>query len=178
MPIREAIQRLESIGLIQSIPYKGAYVGELNAADIREIFELRKLVEGYAVRRAVPRLSPDDLEELAELLGRADAEMETGKTELYFEGDRCLHDLFLQNCGNRRFAEVLEPFARQVESFRFSAGQLPGDHRTQSHGEHKRVLEAAMRGDADEAARRMEAHIEDALERVLRLLGESSEGRV
>lgn len=37
---------------------------------------------------------------------------------------------------------------------------------------------AAMRGDADEAARRMEAHIEDALERVLRLLGESSEGRV
>lgn len=169
-PIREAIQRLESVGLVRTVPYKGAYVGQLDATDIREIFELRRLIEGFAVRLAVSRLSKADLQELAEFLGTADARVEEGERDLYFEGDLRLHNLFMENCGNSRLGEALEPFANQVEAFRYSAGQLPGDHWRQSHEEHKGILEAALQGDAVGASRRMEAHIGDSLERVLKLL--------
>lgn len=72
-PIREALKRLEQEGLVTSIPHKGAFVTRLSEDDVREIYAIRGLLEGLAIRRAVENITKDDLNYLTRLI----AEMRT-----------------------------------------------------------------------------------------------------
>src|SRR5262245_49870532 len=61
-PIREALSRLESEGLVASIPYKGYVVTPLSSDEIRELFELRSLIEPELIRYAIPRMTNEDID--------------------------------------------------------------------------------------------------------------------
>ena len=61
-PVRAALARLEQEGLIEIIRFKGAFVAQIDDDDVEEIFELRKLLEGAAVKMAATSFSPDDLQ--------------------------------------------------------------------------------------------------------------------
>jgi DNA-binding GntR family transcriptional regulator len=63
-PIREALTRLAAEGLVELQPNRGARVATWSTAELREIFELRLRLEPYAVRQAVPKLAPEQLDEL------------------------------------------------------------------------------------------------------------------
>jgi len=67
MPIREALRQLEVEGLVNHLPRRGSVVATLTAHDVAEIFELRALLEGHAMRLAVPRLDPARLQRLVSL---------------------------------------------------------------------------------------------------------------
>src|ERR1700759_4982506 len=57
MPIREAVRRLDSVGLVQNVPHRGARVTELSVTDLAEIYEVRLALEVPAIRRAAQRFS-------------------------------------------------------------------------------------------------------------------------
>src|SRR5215211_7447338 len=60
LPVRDALLRLEAQGLVEVFPNRGAFVVSLSAGEIAEIYDLRILLEGDAIERAVPRMSADD----------------------------------------------------------------------------------------------------------------------
>src|SRR6476619_3778037 len=60
LPVRDALLRLEAQGLVHVYPNRGAFVISLSADEVREIFELRLLLEGDIIERAVPRMTADD----------------------------------------------------------------------------------------------------------------------
>src|SRR5512132_4234499 len=60
LPVRDALLRLEAQGLVHVYPNRGAFVISLSAEDVTEIFDLRILLEGDLIERAVPRLTADD----------------------------------------------------------------------------------------------------------------------
>src|SRR5205807_1901376 len=62
IPVREALRALEYEGLVASLPYRGFTVTELDADDIEEVYDLRILLEGHAVRLAVPLMTDEDLQ--------------------------------------------------------------------------------------------------------------------
>lgn len=70
IPVREALRALEYEGLVTSEPHRGFTVTSLDADDIEEVYELRILLEGQAVRLAIPMMTDEDLTELEELFGR------------------------------------------------------------------------------------------------------------
>lgn len=61
IPVREAITRLEQLGLVEARRYKGAVVAGISPQEVDEIFDLRAAVESDAIRRAVPRLTVEAL---------------------------------------------------------------------------------------------------------------------
>jgi DNA-binding GntR family transcriptional regulator len=67
IPVREALRALEYEGLVTSEPHRGFTVTPLDADDIDEVYELRILLEGQAVRLAIPLMTDEDLADLAEL---------------------------------------------------------------------------------------------------------------
>jgi DNA-binding GntR family transcriptional regulator len=71
-PIRETLRRLESEGLVEVLPHRGARVVDWTDVDVGAIYDLRALVEGYAARRAATRITD---EEIARMSGLCD-EME------------------------------------------------------------------------------------------------------
>ena len=66
-PVREALRALEYEGLVTSEPHRGFTVTSLDADDVEEVYDLRIVLEGHALRLAVPLLTDDDLSELGQL---------------------------------------------------------------------------------------------------------------
>ena len=60
LPVRDALLRLEAQGLVHVFPNRGAFVISLSADEVTEIYEMRLLLEGDILERAVPRMTPDD----------------------------------------------------------------------------------------------------------------------
>jgi len=67
IPVREAIQRLETEGLVDIIPHKGAYVRSFNPEKIREIYSIRAVLEGLAAKMAIPNLDDEKFKHLREM---------------------------------------------------------------------------------------------------------------
>jgi DNA-binding GntR family transcriptional regulator len=66
-PIRESLRRLQSEGLVEVIPHRGARVVEWNSFDVEGIYDLRALIEAFVVERAATRLDLEQIEHLSEL---------------------------------------------------------------------------------------------------------------
>jgi DNA-binding GntR family transcriptional regulator len=67
IPVRSALLQLESEGLITFNPYRGAVVNKLSAPEMREIYELRAVLESHALRKAVKAMTPERLAHLEQL---------------------------------------------------------------------------------------------------------------
>src|SRR5918994_7649165 len=69
-PVREALLMLQSEGLVESIPRRGATVRSYAVGDLDDVYQLRALLEGYAARRAAGRISADDVVRLEQSCAR------------------------------------------------------------------------------------------------------------
>src|SRR5947209_13575073 len=61
-PIREAVRQLEALGLAKHVPHQGARVVPFDIDDLRDLFEVRVVLESLAVRRAATRIAADELD--------------------------------------------------------------------------------------------------------------------
>jgi DNA-binding GntR family transcriptional regulator len=91
-PVREALVRLESDGLVTLIPNKGAQVSDISEEDIRNTWEIRRLLETYAARMSIRLIPDEELDDLERDIHRLEAS--PFDEELYVSTDRKLHQLF------------------------------------------------------------------------------------
>ena len=97
-PIRNALVRLEEEQLLTSIPTKGFFVGSLSLVDVREIYEMREVIEGLAARLLARRMSPPQAQMLEALAAEAD------ETSATMADDAAFHEFIFRMCGSRRIA--------------------------------------------------------------------------
>lgn len=98
MPVRQAIVRLESEGLVVQRRNRGAFVTLLSPEDILELFEMRSVLEGLALRAAAPRMGADEQKETARRIKLMDAAR--GDIDTWIKHHSDLHD-YLCACANR-----------------------------------------------------------------------------
>ena len=70
IPVREALRKLEQEGLVVRIPNKGCFVTTFTEQDIKEVFSMRASLESMSFQWAIPKMSPDDIEKLKELVAQ------------------------------------------------------------------------------------------------------------
>ena len=164
-PIREALNRLAQDGLVELIPRKGAQVSRLKAKDVEEVYELRKLLEGFATEKSVISIKEKELNQIKELIGKGESSSER-KLEYFLKADLKLHNLIINHCGNSRLIKMLRSLHNFVNSFRILDTQY--NHRImQAHKEHKEIVKAFSKKDAGLAKRLVEQHIENAKKNIL-----------
>jgi DNA-binding GntR family transcriptional regulator len=157
-PIREAMGRLASEGLVTIRPRRGAVVRALTAQELVDAYQVREVLEATAVRLAVPRLTPADLERLEQLVEEMAIRAEKGDLNRFFQANVAFHDLFCHLSGNAKLEQVHHMLMGEIGAFRDRSLSLRGSP-DESVLEHRRILEAARRGDVERAAELAAAHV-------------------
>jgi DNA-binding GntR family transcriptional regulator len=160
IPVREALRQLQSEGLVTYQPNRGAAVSALTPAEIREIYEIRVLLESAAVRRAAPRLEPADLERARGILDGAERAQDGARWGAL---DVEFHQLVYHLDDRPRLREMIAGLLRRVDRYWLSHG-LMLTHRRRFEAEHRELLAALERRDADAAAALLERHLTGAAE--------------
>jgi DNA-binding GntR family transcriptional regulator len=166
-PLREALARLESEGLVSKEPLRGySTTPLLSRAEFDDLYELRLLVEPALAAAAAGRVALVDRRELTEEMARCpDAPAERGDYRTYralYEHDVRLHDLVARIAGNEVARQALRRLHAHLHAFRLHGGNRSGDC---TRAEHAVIVEALHRGDPHAAAGAMRAHLETARHR-------------
>ena len=153
-PLREAIQALESEGLLSVIPRKGAVVSEFSSKDIEDIYEIKARLEGLAASLSAKNLTKADLKSMVEINEQLKSMKLRGEQSVnrFFKTHNQFHDIFLKAAGNERLyqlnCQLLEPLKR----FRLMSLSIPGRFE-ESTAMHDSIIEAFAAGDAKKAER-------------------------
>ena len=157
-PIREAIGRLASEGLVTVRPRRGAVVRSLSKEEFLELYQVREALERMAVQLAVPRLTPEQLAELGALNEAMDGHAARGEVAEFFEANLGFHRRLLEASGNAKLQELYRQLLGQIGRYRMRSLTLRGNLQ-RSVAEHASILRAAKRGDAERAAQLAAEHI-------------------
>lgn len=155
-PVREALTLLESEGLVRRYPRRGCFVAEVTIDDLEEIFELRINMEVCALRKSYGLISNDELSRLEKDLLSLKPD---SKPKAYYDSDRALHSLIIQNCGNGRLVDFLGILNAQIERLRYISAMKP-ERLPLSRNEHLQIVRAMQSRDLSLAEKLLTSHIE------------------
>ncbi len=163
-PIREALQRLAREQFIVVMPRRGMIVSGVDVTELAMLYETRAILEPYAVRLAAERGHGADWDEMEAVLagdtpraGSAAAAPGASAAEL-IEVDRRCHEIVWRAAANRFLVDTLDMLYAQSDRLwhMYLADVADMD---EAVDEHRAILGALRRGDADGAARLAEGHV-------------------
>jgi DNA-binding GntR family transcriptional regulator len=162
-PLREALQRLEREGLVERIPFRGAYVAEVSSRTATEIAALRAVLEPYAVERALPRLAaPGGLAELADAVStlstRTMGKDQAGSIEAHLAVHRSLY----RASGNQVLLAVWNSWELQLRLF-FAVDHQEFPQLSELAESHRALLAAIESGDMKQIRPAIAKHIHPLL---------------
>jgi DNA-binding GntR family transcriptional regulator len=175
IPVREALAMLERDGLVELNSYQNPRVAEVTAVDVKEVYEMRLMVESWAVERAAKNLSDAQIEHIDELLDVARKEAAFNNYAPHLKVDLLLHETILRSTNNKLFwvlAQRIHERSILVRSLVEVKGTIQDIN--QIIDEHCLITKALHAHDLDQARMAMVAHLEAGRERTLRVLDQPS----
>ena len=164
LPVREALITLETEGIVDNLPRRGAYVAPLSRTDVRDHYNVFGMVSGLAAARAATALSAEQLEALEELAGQMESsDSLSEQEELNFR----FHRIINRAGGSRRLRSVLLLLGRSLPTRFF--GFTPGWGEV-AHRDHREILRAFHARDEQAARSAMEKHLRDSADYAVRIL--------
>jgi len=164
-PLREAFSRLEGIGLVELSSQRGARVASTSVAEAEEIYELRLMLEPWALRRSLELSDDAHRAEIAaahkrliELLSHA----ASSDDRLILEAHRAFHAALLARCPSlwtRRLTGLLAEHSQRYQLLNAHYSE----HVSESMAEHEQLLKAALTGDVEQAVAVLVAHLRGSL---------------
>src|SRR5579859_180782 len=175
-PLREAIRRLEGRKLLQRTPNIGVSVAALSPTDLYEVLQLREVLEGLACALAAKNMTDQELKALAELLDQHQQQRSVQEGIGYYQEskDFDFHFRIVKGSRNARLVQMLcEDLYYLLRVYRYKSSTKPGRAK-QALKEHKDVVAALLRRDAEDAERKMRLHISNARRYVEEQIKESA----
>jgi DNA-binding GntR family transcriptional regulator len=167
IPVREALNRLASEGLVAHVSGAGAYVHRPDMQELLELYGIREALELYAVREAARNVSETELSalrqvcqtqrELLESIVSADRQHATfDENRAWMNCEEQFHSLLVASARNRFLVKTVRNMrlmSRIFGRFRQACESLTPDRATQTCTEHEGIVAALERGDVEEASR-------------------------
>jgi DNA-binding GntR family transcriptional regulator len=162
-PVREALWRLHGEGFVETIPNQGARVRVVDDDFVRNIYELRRLIEPHLVRRFCARASAADIARLRAASADFAAEANGPDAEFFRMDDlnRAFHAVILEGEPNVEAIRALDRYAVLLSLARSKLAVTRGRLLTRVR-EHELIVAAIAAGDADRAAAAADQHIRSA----------------
>lgn len=160
-PVREALSRLEKMGLVEYQARKGWEVKAIDTADLKDAYDLRECLERLAVRTLTKRYKPGLLTPLYVLLDEYKELLEAGNDEKCVKADLDFHSELIRLTGNQYAISTMSQLlniiylGRSMENYE--------ENNITCYGEHKAILDAIAAGDAAAAEAGVEHHLSNCL---------------
>jgi len=161
-PVREAMLDLESRGFVEPVRNKGFRVTEVSDEALRQIVEVRQLLEPPAMAELATRFPAEEMPALDALARQIVAGAETGDLRTYLEADVEFHLSLTRLLGNRLLVDLVRDLRSRTRLVGLSS-MLESKALSESAAEHLELLEYLGAGDADAARRLMHRHIHHTL---------------
>jgi len=160
-PVRRAIARLEQEGFVTPDASKGYKVAEIVLRDLKEIYQLREILECHLIRETALQFTEEELAGIEGALQAADRAMEQDDYPGFLSANRAFHHSFDREYGNQHISEVLDRLDEHVTraimwGFRGRGG---GVSDLLGYGDHKVILKAVREGDVESAVSVMRDHL-------------------
>jgi DNA-binding GntR family transcriptional regulator len=165
-PLREAMQRLVAEGLLRSERHRGLFVRDLDADDVRDVYTARTAVERAAALLVLAGDRHAAADRLGEALGAMEDAAGAGDPVALADADQAFHATLVASSGSprlRRMADVLLVETRMC----LAALQETAPPADALVAEHRELRDAVREGDAERLVAALEAHMSDAVERIL-----------
>ena len=165
-PVREAIVKLEREGFIYSIPRSGKFISSISNEDLEEIYDIRALLEGFAIKK----ISLLDNQELIKKLVHTCNQYETGlkkkDIDLCLNNDNLFHETLAEATKNKRLIEILKNFHLLSISIAKKENNY-WENAPLYLQEHKKILEFISAADYNSAEAEVQQHIIKGKGRIL-----------
>ncbi|WP_146010072.1 GntR family transcriptional regulator [Burkholderia sp. WAC0059] len=163
-PVREACRALVQAGLLVSVRNRGMFVREVNAREIRDLYEIRSLIEGEMAAKFATQITRAQQTQLMSFVERMDKVAESEKGAAYYALNVQFHRYIAEHCDNRQMLDIYRNAVMRLHIYR-----LPRltelRHRLESNQQHREIASAIVAGDAQRARDAMRHHILTGRER-------------
>jgi DNA-binding GntR family transcriptional regulator len=171
IPIRETLRKLEQEGLVVRYPNRGCFVINFTEQDVEEVFSLRACLESMALQWAIPKLTPEDIAHLRQLIERQENAVQQGDTVALAQLDLRFHEFLCAKANHSRLLKTWYEQHAQCQillNLRFRT--LPEDTPDTVLEDHTRLLAAIVQKDiqtaialTDEISRRVSRECKETL---------------
>jgi DNA-binding GntR family transcriptional regulator len=165
-PVREALKLLSSTGLVTFVPFKGAYVREVDENFITSVYDVRLLLEPEAVRRSIQRGNGVGLDRAAVYLDDARRAAESGDRAGMSILNRQFHAQLYAACGSELLIDILDNLRDRAALVTVASWEATPTWGVE-WAEHRAILGAALEGDADRASDLSRDHFQAFLDRTM-----------
>ncbi|MEE9599291.1 MAG: GntR family transcriptional regulator [Anaerolineales bacterium] len=165
-PLREALRILETEGMVENFPGKGSFVTHVSERNIREVYSLRCILETEAIKLAIKNGTPDDFEELDEILKAMFAAAKEEDLKEVTLLDFQFHSQIWTMADHTLLKDILEGINTQIK--RYVAVQTTlYDDLTKGISDHKSILETLRNQDEEAAIKLIKSHLEVASKKII-----------
>lgn len=169
IPVREALIQLESEGLVELIPHKGAIVTSLSADEINDVFDLRILLESRLLQDSIPKLETQDFDQLLAIQKQFSEAVKSHNLQQYGHLNIQLHTTLYSRANLPQTAAMVTSLLQKSD--RYTRVQLSSANATKrAENEHARLIDFSKKGKVKEACSLLSAHIETVRSDLIALL--------
>jgi DNA-binding GntR family transcriptional regulator len=165
-PLREAIQRLASEGLLEMVAHKGAFVTAVEEKQLRQLYELRIAIETFSARKICASLSRGDRLAVQETLQGAEKVLQADGP---YPADMDFHRALVALADNAALDQTSHDVNAKISIARNRSAREPTRAR-EAYEEHVAIAEALVAGHAARAAKLLEAHLWHSFDNAATLL--------
>lgn len=159
-PIREALRRLEQEHLIEETA-KGSVVIGISESDLKDIFLIRRQIEGFSARAVAENHTEEQLNELREVVELQEFYLEKADSNQIKKMDNLFHRLIYKMSGSATFYDILVPLHKKIQKYR-KASVENRSRAVESVKEHRDIYEAIASSNGERAAEMVGLHIHNA----------------
>jgi DNA-binding GntR family transcriptional regulator len=156
IPVREALKALEASGWVEIRPRRGTFVRTLSADELRQIFEMRRVLEPYSARLAASRRTETQLAELGRLVSEGSAAIQQGDVARTTAVNERFHSVLAETVGNKLLGDTVKALEARMRRY-FMA--VEWRQRSESMAQHQAIYEAIRDGNEERAEKLTLAHL-------------------
>jgi DNA-binding GntR family transcriptional regulator len=172
-PVREALRDLVAVGLIRFDAHRGAVVKEMDVSELLEIYELRRLLEPFSIRKVAEKITTEEIE-AAEVVQQSmeKAEDPSSWVELNWE----FHSLLESAAHTHRLQEMVKATQNLAAIYVAHSLNLNPERMAEGNRQHRALLAALRHHNADKAAKVLTEHLDGTLAAILATEKDMSSG--
>jgi len=160
-PVREALYKLTATGLIKILPHKGFLINSWSVKEVKDVFEVRAVLECLAIELFIKNLSQENIRKLEEMfLIMKEASLENDFIKVAKMNNE-FHDYIVDKSNNSEVARLMEQLKNKIEMFRLISISKPSRIKY-SLEEHNKIFDSIKKKDVDGAKNNLKIHINKA----------------
>ncbi len=164
-PVREALLELSQEGMVTFVPGRGVEVRKFTAKQVKEVFEIRRIIEGHIIKEITKKLTSEDIKKLDQNITRQESLAGKDKRHEFIEYDKRFHLYLASKTGNKQIEAILINLGDQIHLMGIRAVE-DISRMNQVTQEHQRILVSLRERNARNAYKAFIKHLENT-EKVL-----------